>query len=193
MNNLEKPKKQRKQSTFTCDCCGTTSTKDTSELNRNLRLGRKNYCNLSCSAIANNKTKTFEYSRSEKNLEHLKTLRGSRRDEFTPFRYIYRIAKRRWKKEFNITLQDLKDVWELQNGKCVYSKVSLVLPEETQETIKDHTIRASLDRIDSSKGYIKGNIQFVSTVINYMKNDMSHERTIAFIQTMINNLSLDKD
>ena len=192
MNNLEKPKKQRKQSTFTCDYCGTESTKDTSELNRNLKKGSKNYCNLSCTAKANNMNKTFEYSKSNKNIEHLNKIRTSRRDEFTPFRYIYRNAQSR-SKDFDITLQDLKDIWELQNGICPYSKIPLVLPEDSKKTIKDPTIRASLDRIDSSKGYIKGNIQFVSTTINYMKNNLSHEETINFIQLLINNLSFDKD
>lgn len=34
------------------------------------------------------------------------------------------------------------------------------------------------NRIDSSKGYEIGNVQFISTAINYMKNTMSHEDTI---------------
>ena len=37
---------------------------------------------------------------------------------------------------------------------------------------------ASLDRIDSSKGYVIGNVQFISTALNYMKNNMSHNDTI---------------
>ena len=33
--------------------------------------------------------------------------------------------------------------------------------------------QASLDRIDSSKGYVKGNVQFIVAPINYMKNTLS--------------------
>jgi hypothetical protein len=46
--------------------------------------------------------------------------------------------------------------------------------------------RASLDRIDSSKGYIKGNIQFISITCNYAKSDMSHEEMLTFCETISN-------
>lgn len=191
MNDLEKTKKPRKQTTFNCVYCGVETTKPTSEFNRNLKIGRKNYCSLSCSAKANNATRSYEQSYSQENLDHLKTICTNKRDEFTPFRYTFRNAQKRLK-EFDITLQDLKDVWELQHGICPYSKISLILPENSGPKLHPNT-RASLDRIDSSKGYVKGNIQFVSTTINYMKSEMSHEETIQFIQQLINNLSFDKD
>jgi hypothetical protein len=43
-----------------------------------------------------------------------------------------------------------------------------------------HPQLASLDRIDSSKGYIKGNIQFVSVIANYAKNEMTHDEMLYF-------------
>lgn len=42
----------------------------------------------------------------------------------------------------------------------------------------------SLDRIDSTKGYIKGNVQVISHLANAMKNSASSEQ----IQTFINNI-----
>ena len=39
---------------------------------------------------------------------------------------------------------------------------------------------ASLDRIDSSKPYEKNNVVFVSAPINYMKNIMTEEETVAY-------------
>lgn len=49
-------------------------------------------------------------------------------------------------------------------------------------TNPDIRYRASLDRIDSSKGYIKGNVQFVATPINYLKGTMSDETTKAYLR-----------
>ena len=48
----------------------------------------------------------------------------------------------------------------------------------------DIRFTASLDRIDSSKDYIKGNIQFISLAMNYMKAQMSHEQTLELITTI---------
>lgn len=42
--------------------------------------------------------------------------------------------------------------------------------------------QASLDRIDSSKGYIKGNVQFIVAPINYMKSTLSDLEVKQFLK-----------
>lgn len=167
---MEKYKINRKLITLTCDCCGKEFQKPISEYKRNLALGRSNYCSRSCSGKSCNKN-----GKQKGNYESIKDYTYNRLDEFTPFRYYLRNVRKRFK-ECTITLQDLKDQWEKQQGICPYSGINLVL-----QTYKNHSndiiFSASLDRIDSSKGYIPGNIQFVSTAINYMKSTMSDERT----------------
>jgi hypothetical protein len=86
-----------------------------------------------------------------------------------------RRARRRGKMG-ELTEQDLIDVWDLQAGKCVYTKVDLVLPTDKGRNNTIYT--ASLDRIDSSLPYEKGNIQFISIGANYLKGSMSHEDMI---------------
>lgn len=68
-------------------------------------------------------------------------------------------------------------LWEKQKGVCPYTGIKLKLAEY-KANHNDPIYTASLDRIDSNKGYIKGNVQFISTAINYMKNNMSNEDTI---------------
>lgn len=193
-DKIKKYKVGRKLTEFRCDHCGKLETKPTSEYNRNIRLGKRNFCSRSCAASFNNKNRSKKqslHSNSEENKSHLKSICDNKKDEYTLFRYTLRNAKKRFKK-FNLTLECLKSLWEEQKGICPYSKVSLVLPTY-KDTVKDIRYRASLDRIDSSKGYIKGNVQFISTSINYLKGEMSHEDTIEFLQIISTNLSFDKD
>lgn len=69
--------------------------------------------------------------------------------------------------EFKI---DMKYAWSLfvkQHEKCALTGQTLVFPSKT--AVSDGT--ASLDRIDSSKGYIKGNVWWVHKDVNLMKMD----------------------
>lgn len=56
-----KYKQNRKLITIKCDCCGKEfEKKPVSEYNRNIKLGRANYCSRTCSGKMcnkNNKTK----------------------------------------------------------------------------------------------------------------------------------------
>lgn len=73
--------------------------------------------------------------------------------------------------EFNITPEYLEELYEKQNHKCALTGISLEL-DITKTAIQQSW---SLDRIDSSKGYIKGNVQWVHKDINMMKQSYSVE------------------
>lgn len=50
---------------------------------------------------------------------------------------------------------------------------------------------ASLDRIDSTKGYIPGNIEVISWLANTMKSNASPELLVAFAKTILERYDTD--
>lgn len=175
-----------------CPNCGIKFEKPISEINRNQKLGRKNFCSIACAVQyrENNESLTEKQKQTRENFKKKCTgLKGDlnpahkRWDEFSPFRETLRKAKmhsRQTNKEFSLTLQDLKDQWEKQEGLCVYTNVKLTLPLYNNNP--PLTEQASLDRIDSSKGYIPGNIQFVCSCINLLKNKLSDLEVKRFLK-----------
>ncbi len=79
--------------------------------------------------------------------------------------------------EFNVTIEYLWELFLEQNRKCALSGEPLVLGAYEKENRRAGTskITASLDRIDSLRGYVDGNVQWVHKTINVMKNDMGVE------------------
>lgn len=76
--------------------------------------------------------------------------------------------------EFNITPQYLLDLYNKQDGKCALSKINLPL-----NTLNYRDLNLSLDRIDSNKGYVDGNVQWVDKRINMMKQSFSQDEFIS--------------
>ena len=75
---------------------------------------------------------------------------------------------------FEITLEQGWELYQKQNGICALSGIPITFNSTSR--ICDGT--ASLDRIDSSKGYVEGNVQWVHKDINFMKQDYDQEHFI---------------
>lgn len=78
--------------------------------------------------------------------------------------------KRRLPIEFSVTIEYLWDLFLKQDRKCALSGLPLKFPLGKRDTFT-----ASLDRIDNSKGYIQGNVQWLHKDINKMKNTHDQE------------------
>tara|TARA_R110000765_G_scaffold93781_7_gene176799 strand:+ start:1957 stop:2487 length:531 start_codon:yes stop_codon:yes gene_type:complete len=162
-----------------CINCNKEYSKDKSEYDRNIRLGRNSFCNAGCTRSYGNKQKAIvdnDYGIYELPYNIVAGLNNLLRDS------IKRASSKKGRRaiENSLTLSDLVKLWRNQK-ECVYSKVALELQWSKEKTI-DHRYRASLDRIDSSIGYHIDNIQFTSTSINFMKNKLTHKETIELIQ-----------
>lgn len=77
--------------------------------------------------------------------------------------------------DLTITKEDVWNLFLQQGRKCALT--GQLIWFDTKYNLSDGT--ASLDRIDSSKGYIKGNVQWVHKDINRMKNNFSDTHFIS--------------
>ena len=148
-----------------CKHCGVVKPLDLFVKNKGCKDERTNKCK-DCEAG----WKQQYYSR---NKQHITDRNRSYRDNNPKWysrsleqrlRYVIQLGVSRAKKniEWNLSLAFLTKLWEKQEGICVYSGVPL-----SYEDNHPHTV--SLDRIDSSKGYTEDNVQFVCTIVNYVK------------------------
>lgn len=68
----------------------------------------------------------------------------------------------------------LNNLWEEQNHKCALTGLDLVMKAKSRKD-DPWSNRASLDRKNSSYGYIAGNVRWVHPVINMMKNHFADD------------------
>lgn len=87
------------------------------------------------------------------------------------------------KLDFNLTEDYIKYLQDTQKGLCAISGIPMTSNYGTGviET------NASIDRIDSSRGYVIGNVQLTCWAINRMKGPMNLEQLLYFCKNVINN------
>ena len=155
-----------KRGKYECICdCGKRCIKHKSGIIKALVLNFKPMCSRQCSTKRYAKQKIY----------------GEIPNEY--IRHIIRGAKKR-NIEFKVTMEYLNKIFVNQNRKCALSGIDITL--DTVSKIKDRVITASIDRIDSSVGYVEGNVQWVHKDINLMKQSYKEEYFIGLCDKVYN-------
>ena len=155
-----------------CPICNINFTKQTKEITRQIKKNpnRIFYCSLNCSGkISSSHLLKWHFPLNNKIRKNISGYSKYNNEEKPFVEYNRRCKNRSYRKkrkviEYDVDVQYLMEVWEKQKGLCAWSNIQLV------HGGKNINLKASLDRIDSSLGYIKGNVQFVSCALNYAKS-----------------------
>jgi hypothetical protein len=84
--------------------------------------------------------------------------------------------------DFDVSMPYLWDLFCKQDRKCALTGINIVLyPDSNKERLQT----ASLDRIDSNKGYVVGNVQWVHKRINRLKNILSTEELVFWCRLIV--------
>jgi hypothetical protein len=150
---------------FTCDC-GRKGTDTLRKIKKNLRR--------TCGVLG---------------CPHRATVRqeNGKMAGFTGYGEIYGCRWAQWRigaekrgLEFKLSIKRAWQVFEEQDGRCALTGLPINFGNSW-----NRKCTASLDRIDSTKGYIEGNVQWVHKRINMMKGDLPEVEFLEFCKLVI--------
>ncbi len=98
---------------------------------------------------------------------------------------IKKVAEKR-KIDFGVSIDYVWQLFLAQERRCSLSKLPLIFAK-TRKGHQTGETTASLDRIDSTKGYIEGNVQWVHKWINLMKNDFTTKEFAQYCKLVVEN------
>ena len=122
-----------------------------------------------------------------------KRLKKAKQNEWVKNNYLhYRVTGSRARAKecgipFNITVDDVQEVWEKQGGKCYYTDQPMILgpsPRRWQ--------CVSIDRVDSNRGYEKDNIVLCRGIVNLVKNELSVSELLEIVDNISSTMSSKK-
>ncbi len=91
------------------------------------------------------------------------------------------------KLQFDITQNDLIELFKKQNGKCIFTGWPLIFHDNGRKCT------VSVDRIDSEQGYVIDNVQIVHKHVNLMKNVFDQEYFIKMCKDIVENIDFLKE
>lgn len=129
------------------------------------------------------KTKELDQKYRDENRELIRVKNKRRYQNLTveqKFNILIQTAQKRTKFKCFISVDDLKDIWQKQEGRCAYTKLPLTADANQLTTM-------SLDRIDSNIDYVVGNVQLVCVAVNRMKSDFLEKEFIGLCNLITQN------
>ena len=95
--------------------------------------------------------------------------------------------------EVNINAKDIYELWIKQNKKCALSGLPIDFTNTNKGNFRqgskyDLICSASLDRIDSNKGYTKENIQLVHKDVNMIKKEYDQDYFLTLCRLITENI-----
>lgn len=109
------------------------------------------------------------------NYKYNKEYRGRTKENYLSHLLSYK------KRRLTISLNDLVNLWDKQEGRCALSGIELTHTQNSGKSITN----ASIDRIDSTKGYELDNIQLVCAIVNVMKNNFNQNEFLNFCRKVV--------
>lgn len=157
--------KSRQKKSVVCANCNTVFDKEVREIRRTVLRGGKHFCSLRCSGFY--------------------TARRRLGKSVGFGAYVCMIRQRAKKRglAFDLDAAYLADMFDKQSGRCAVSGLKLTLNQYRggYPIHGKYPTQASLDRIDNTRGYVVGNVQFVCLAVNYMRNTFSISQLNDFI------------
>lgn len=128
--------------------------------------------------VVNEKKREY-YQKKMNDLQFVENVNNGQRKRYSRYVYnrLFNNCKTRAEKrnlEFNITIEDI-----VIPDKCPLLEIDIFTG-----TKEDYSSSPTVDRIDNTKGYIKGNIKIISSLANTMKNCATLEQLMLFCKNM---------
>ena len=155
LSKVERSPGQTGNTKYLCRCTNDACGKEQPVRGTCLVTGRSTQCRR-CASVEVNKS----VHRIRERLDSIPR---------TKWRGIKRNARLR-DLEFDITLEWAWELFVAQGGRCALTGVAIHFAGEDEERST-----ASLDRIDSNRGYTCDNVQWVHTTVNLIKRDLPEE------------------
>lgn len=172
------------EGSFTCPVCKKELPIDHFNIYGRSKTGRDwlcRECRIYHSELNQNQDKNYfrklrikvdpEYRKEQYEIDRKSRIKNFKRAMFTAAKY--RAEQKGI--EFDIDIDDI-----IIPDKCPILECDFVYG-----TSNNYSYSPSLDRIDNSKGYIKGNIQVISSKANTMKNSATQEELVKFCKNIL--------
>lgn len=161
-----------------CVKCGST-----------LRYARSKRC-VPCQCKAKREAHKKDYE--ERNRLNINKYHSDRKENYTDISWRINIAYRNSRQRsikrgspFNITKEYLEELYETQGGKCAVSGRIFVL--DMSDEFKTHPDAPSLDKVNPSLGYTKGNVRFVTYQVNSALNQFGESKLLELCKSILEN------